>query len=317
MTSPEARPQIPVLVLESLDGSQRIRLDGASGFIRMPGATGLEMPPMEVISQAMPGIYGSTVTDVRVLERPVFIPIYAGANGNYLAFREMMSRLYSLVDPLGRRAFRLIGESAKGSRELTVSYMGGLEGADDAMSAGMSWAKFGLNLMAHSPFAQARTDRVITFQYHSAPEPFLGVVGGTDAPFPRSITSSAVIGQDMLVNIGSEVPVYPTVELVGQMDSLSATVVPEPAPGEVVNDDESWSVSVPAGVPAGSTLRMVTDPRYRSFRLDGAHAAGRIAQGSKLGPFYPGANWMNVVAPGSSENTRVRLMWREMYRSLW
>lgn len=313
------RPQIPVLILESLDGTRSIRLDGSAGWIRMPGSTGLELPPIEVISQAMPGIPGSTLTDVRVLERPVFIPIYASGNGNYLAFREMMSSLYSLiVDPLGRRVFRLIGESVKGSRELLVTYVGGLEGADDAMQAGLSWAKLPLKLVAHSPFAQARADRVIEFRYHSELQPFLGVVGGTDAPFPRTLSTSSVIGENMMINIGSEVPVYPTAELVGKMDSFSATVMPEAVPDEeLTDDDDNWSVSVPNGVPAGSTLRMVTDPRHRSFRLDGAHAAGRIAQGSKLRPFYPGVNWMNVIAPGSSEDTRVRLMWRELYRSLW
>lgn len=306
------RPQIPTLVLESMDGSVKIRLDNSEGFIRMPGSTGLEVPPVEVVSQAIPGVPGSTVIDVRTNERPVFVPIYIGGNGDMLAFREMLDKLYALIDPIGKRTFRLVGESYRGTRELVVTYLGGLEGADDAAASGLSWAKVGLNLVAHEAYAQAREDRTLEFRYVATSAPFLGVVGGTDAPWPRKLSSTTVIGAGMLVNINSEVPVYPTVELVGPMSSFHGDLTPTDD-----DPDETWTVDIPAGVGSGATMKIVTDPRRKSFRYDGALAASRVTIGSKLGPFNPGENELNVAAPGTTEASLIRLSWRELYRSLW
>lgn len=307
------RPQIPTLVLESLDGSVRIPLDGTAGWVRMPGSTGLEMPPVEIITQSIPGVPGSTLADVRIDQRPIFIPIYIGADGDMLAFREMLDLLYSVIDPIGRRSFRLVGESARGSRELDVTYVSGLEGSDDAVSAGLSWAKVGLNVVAHQPFARARQDRVLEFRYQPSSEPFLGVVGGTDTPWPRTVTNTAVIGSGMPVIVGSEVPVYPNVELVGPMTSFHGDLTPS----TTQPDAGVWSVDLPAGVASGSTYKMVTDPRAKSFRLNGALAAGRVALGSRLGPYYSGENILNVSAPGSTEATVIRLSWRDQFRALW
>lgn len=320
MTAPteeivSTRPQIPTLVLESMDGTVRIPLDDTQGLIRMPGSTGLRMPPVEVISSQIPGVPGSVMNDVRTNQRPIFVPIYLHGDGDMVVFRNRLAQLYALVDPIGRRTFRLVGESSTGSRELIVAYVGGLEGADDAMAEGLSWAKFGLNLVAHEPYARAREDRTIEFRYKAAAEPFLGVAGGTDAPWPRSMTTTTVIGANMSVVIASEVPVYPTVELTGPMTSFHGDLTHANIDDGVVGPD--WVVDIPAGVAAGAMMRMVTDPRRKSFRYNGALAAGRVSLGSRLSPFQSGENLLNVSAPGSNEDTIIRLSWRELFRSLW
>lgn len=305
------RLQIPSLVLESMDGLTRIPLDNSQGFIRMPGSTGLRMAPVEVVSSRIPGVAGSVMNDVRTNERPIFIPVYVRGT-DMLDFRNKLAALYKLVDPNGRRTFRLVGETSYGSRELIVAYVGGLEGADDAMAEGLTWAKFGLNLVAHEPYARAREDRVIEFYYAAgSAAPFLGVVGGTDAPWPRELSAAAVIGANMSVVVMSEVPVYPTVELVGPMSSFHGdlTAAGASTPG--------WVVDIPGGVGAGATMKIVTDPRRKSFRYNGALAAGRVSLGSRLSPFYPGENLLNVSAPGGGEDTIIRLSWREQFRSLW
>jgi hypothetical protein len=153
-----------------------------------------------------------------------------------------------------------------------------------------------------------------------AESPFLGAVGGTDAPFPGMLSSGAVIGAGMNVVVESDVPVYPNLTLVGPMDSFTGSLSPV-----VVNLDgttttltgSTWSVSIPPGVPTGQTFSMVTDPRARSIRLNGALAAGRVALGSTLRPFYPGQNVLSVTAPGGNDDTKIFLSWRELYRSLW
>jgi hypothetical protein len=70
-------------------------------------------------------------------------------------------------------------------------------------------------------------------------------------------------------------------------------------------------------VAAGSTLRIVTSPRRKSVRLNGAPAAGLVARGSVLQPFTIGPNLLSVTAPGATDVTSLRLVWRGMYRSLW
>jgi hypothetical protein len=302
---------IPKLVLESMDGSVSIPLDGTSGWIRMPGATGLRMPPTEVISAPIPGVPGSLVQDVRTQARPIFIPIYGRSAAGVRSFYQMLDQLHSLIDP-NTGSFRLVGMSDRSVRELVVTYDGGLEGADGADSEGLSWCKVGLRMTAHDPYAQALTDHRLEFRVEATPTPFLGVAGGTDTPWPRALTSSSVIGTGMPVVVDSEVPVNPVLELTGPSDSFTGDLSPE---SNVAGYE--WAIDIPTGVPIGSTLRLVTDPRARSVRLDGALAAGRIALGSKLPPFYPGNNVLNVSAPGSTEDTVIVLSWRNKFRSLW
>lgn len=322
-TPPKPRPPrevVPKLVLESMDGLRRIPLDNSTGWKALAGATGLDMPPVDVITDRAPGIYGSAMSDARIDERSVFIPIRVTAPDQKIATHySLMASLRELVDPLLGQ-FRVVAATAQGQRELTVVYTGGLEGEYGTDVAGLYWRKFGLTALACDPFAHDRVDRQVDFEVASTGTPFLGVVGGTDAPWPRMLSSAAVIGPAMQIEVRSEVPVYPTLELTGPMDAFTGTlspVVERPDGSTVSLAGREWSVSVPQGVPANSTLRIVTDPRAKSIRMDGALAAGRVARGSTLRPFYPGLNVLSVAAPGGTSATRVRLSWREAYRSLW
>jgi hypothetical protein len=318
--SSRPRYMIPTLTLESMDGLISIPLNGSTGWIRMPGSTGLEMPPTSTTSGNIPGVPGSVLQDIRIESRPVFIPLYLSGEGDQIAFREKLDLLRRLVDPFVTQTFKIVGRSARGTRELTVTYESGLEGADAYDSAGLDWAKIGLVCTANDPFAKDTVDRSLEFRVASASTPFLGVAGGTDAPFPVSLASGAVIGAGMTVLVASEVPVYPTVELVGPMDSFNGSLSPiiVSENGVVTTlDANQWSINIPAGVPAGQTLRLVTDPRIRSFRLDGVLAANRVALGSSLRAFYPGQNIFNVTAPGGNDDTRIRLLWREQHWGLW
>jgi hypothetical protein len=302
---------IPMLALESMDGSVSIPLNGTVGWTRMPGATGLEMPPVDVIREAIPGVPGSMVTDVKVLARSVFLPLYGRSNSGQVGYRQLLDQLRALIDPI-TGSFRLVGASIRGRRELVVTYDGGLEGADGQDTEGLSWCKVGLKMTADEPYAQALEDRRLEFRVTpSVPEPFLGVVGGTDSPWPGSLSNTSVIGNGMEVVVYSEVPVYPKLELIGPMTSFSGELDP------IALTNREWTVSVPAGVAGGSTLILVTDPRYRSIRLNGVAAAGSVTLGSTLRPFYPGINTMSVVAPGGNENTLIVFTWREKFRSLW
>lgn len=307
----DPKEQVPIISLESLDGSRQIVLNGESGWTHLPGATGLEMPPFDIVTSQVPGVYGSVLEDVLVEERPIFIPMDA-ASPDYrrVTHQAMLSEIQELVDPL-RGEFRVVC----GERHLKVIYTDGLEGAFGVNEFGLYWRKFGLKALACQPFAESREPRSVEFQIDVTGKAFLGAPWGT-----QQLTSSAVISNDMKVQVGSEVPVHPTVELVGPMDSFTGTVN---GPG-----GRLWKVSVPEGVPTGSTLRLVTDPRARSIRMGpgdpskdpswtGELAAGLVQRGSSLSPFYPGQNLMSVAAPGGTADTRIRIRWIDLHRSLW
>jgi hypothetical protein len=310
----------PTISLESMNGLVKIPIDANSGWILMPGAAGLEMPPYTIVSERIPGVPGSVNPDVRVEERPVFLPLYFNGGRNLLAKYEMLDRLRNLVDPtLG--TFKVVGESARGIRELTVIYESGLEGLHGDNNDGLTWIKIGLSATALNPYAQDRVNRNLEFRLLQATAPFMGVAGGTDAPFPGiMLASGSVIGSGMPITIHSEVPVHPTLELVGPMTSFYGSLSPvviNPDGSSTSHTDHEWIVDIPLGVPAGQTMRLVTDPHVRSIRLDGALAAGRVTIGSRFRPFYPGQNILNVIAPGGTDETRILLSWPELHRSLW
>lgn len=312
---------VPDLTFMSLDGSRSIVVNGESGWTHLPGATGLEMPPIDIVTSAVPGIPGSVLGEVRVEERPIFIPLDA-ASPDYrrVTHQAMLDSLRDLVDPTRGEFYVVCGD-----RRLRVIYTDGLQGSFGKDEFGLYWRKFGLKALASQPYAEDLEVRELPFRISTQGRAFLGRANYNDAPWgTRSLTSSAVISEDMKVLVESEVEVFPELDLVGPMDSFEGTVVRQGAPA----GERPWWVSVPQGVPQGQTLRLVTDPRARSIRLGpgdasanpdwtGELAAGRVARGSHLRPFYPGTNLMSVAAPGGTGETRIFIRWRSLRRSLW
>lgn len=315
-TPTQPAPPRPKLTLESLDGLRVIPLDGSSGWKAQAGAVGLEMPPIDVIRATVPGVPGTVQQEVRVGERQVILPILVNAPDRLFAtHQQLVAELMRLVDPLTGQ-FRIVSASPFGERQLTVTYTGGLEGDYGRGEYSTWWRKIVLTAVGCQPFAEARQDRTIEFNSPTGAAPFLGAAGGTDVPWPRALTSSAVIGANMRVTVASEVPVNPVLELDGPMDSFAGTMALEDAALPPYYGGQEWSVSIPGGVAPGERFAIVTDPRGTSIRADGELAAGRVTLASSLTPFFPGVNVLSVIAPGGSGTTRVRLRWRELYWSL-
>ena len=276
--------------------------------IILPGATGMGLPPVEVISEPVPGVAGSTLVEVRVGEREVYLPIYLATEGTPEDFIDAKTEFEDMLWPLGRAAptLRIVAQDHTGIRELPVTYVEGLTGDEGRTAAGARWATVGLRFRAVNPYWQARQDTPFEAGVAGPKDPFLGAHGAPNtAPWPRRLAGSTVLGMGMVVNVRSAVPVYPTAELTGPMNSFEASA------------DTGWHIRVPDPIPAGQTLRIVSEPRRKSVRLGGLPAAGRIDLGGALKPFQPGENILDVLAPGGDENTLVRLTWREQYRSAW
>lgn len=294
--------------LESLDGTRVLTLGSEThpGPLHLEvGATGLGVAPTVVDAHGTPGVSGSSVQDVFTLTRDLILPI--GINTSNQAEQwEQVQALRDLTDPtLGMTPegnFRLVCSSATGTRHVTLAYISGLEGEGQELP----WRdRLVMQAVAPYPFAEEREETPQEFRLGSTEAPFLDTAG-TDNPWgTRQLAPSTIIGEGMEVFMDSAVPVYPTIEVDGPADSV------------LIESDTGLRIDVPTGVDAGDTLRIVTDPRRKSIRLNGELAAGKVARGSRLVPFKAGANVLSVTAPGADGDTRLRLGWRGAYRSLW
>lgn len=275
-------------------------------MIAQRGILGLGVAPTDLATEGTPGVAGSRVVDVIERDRPIALPLAFIAD-TQVDLWSTIQRLRDLTDPTRDMTpdgnFRIVCSSASGVRQLNLAYRSGLEG-DDLEYYGTDRAV--LDLLAPLPYAQDREDQTIPFRLVSTPKPFLSSAAGTDKPWgTRQLSSSRVATDATPVEMFSSVPVYPVIEITGPADSVLITAA------------NGLRIDVPGGVLAGDTLRIVTDPRHKSIRLDGALAANMLARGSRLVPFSLGTTLVDVSAPGATADTLLRLTWRGLHRSPW
>lgn len=309
---PTAPRDLRYLWLESWDGETVIPIAGADhdGPVQLlADASGLEVAPTAVTLDSIPGVPGGVATGVQTLMRELLLPLRINTATQAEQWAQVQA-LRDLTDPANLTAdgsFRLLCASPSGTRQLGLVYRSGLEGD----GAELPWTVLRvLDVAAPQPYAEDRDEQSRTFTL-GAGSRFLAWDPPT--PDPEAPTFSEVrlswdviLGDNMPVVIASDVAPYPTLEITGPTGA-----------GVVLEADTGLYLEVPDGVPAASTLRIVTDPRRKSVRLDGVPAAGMIAFGSVFKPLAFGQNLLSITAPGATEDTALRLSWRGLYRSLW
>jgi hypothetical protein len=321
--APPAPPSTPTdmrnLWLESWDGSVRIQIGGAShdGPVQLQvDATGLEVAPTEVERKSIPGVPGAVAVNSQTLVRDPLLPLLINTANQTEQWAEKQ-RLADLTDPSPEKltpdgSFRLVCASPSGTRQVGLVYESGLEGSGTELP----WAvRYVLDCWGPQPYAEDRADTTREYALGGG-DVFFALTQADAVPVFADLTLSpdVILGDDMPLDIVSEVAPYVTLEVVGPTGA-----------GVVVAADTGLRLDIPAGVPGGSTLRVVTDPRRKSIRLFdnsdpddvGEPAAGMLARGSILRPLKFGQNKLSVTAPGATEDTRLRLSYRGQYRSLW
>lgn len=310
-TTPPVLPREDTRVywLESMDGETVIPLNVDAERILMPGATGLYLPPIDVVTATTPGVPGSWVQEQNILEREVFLPMKFASDESQAEFFAQLDELRGILtaDWFSTQAgstgsFRLGVASSKGERLLDVTYKSGMEGAGGGSDGGTRWQKFGLTLVATDPFFHAREKTTYTYVVESG-EMFLGPGTGV-APWPRALTPSVVIGNGMQMVVGGDVPAWMDMTVTGP-----ATLASVKFPGT--------NVVMNSAIASGSTLELVTDPRRRSARLDGAVAWSKVAFNSTFAPLKPGTNKVDVALNSSGDGTSMTVGWWERFVSAW
>lgn len=304
VVEPVAIPDV-IMWLESWDGSERIDL--SSGPVRWRSdAEGLEVPPVDVLLGTSPGMPGGTIEEVYTLPRDVLLPVTIGG-ADWVDTWSSIQRLRDLTDPEQGMTldgnFRLVAASPNGVRHLDLAYRDGLRGNGQPSQVRQNRV---LDLVAAMPFAQEREEQTAEFRLVSTPRPFLTAGPGTTRPWGTlAITASDVLTGETPVVLGSSVPVFPVLEIVGPGDSVLLT------------GDNGLRIDIPAGLGSDETMRIVTDPRRPSVRVNGDLAAGRLALGSRFAPFGKGTTTIEATIPDATSATRLRMTWRGLHRGLW
>lgn len=305
--APQAGYESRRLWLESWDGSVVLPLpldDYAHDMVAQRGLLGLGVNPTDIVTAGTPGVPGTRVVDVVTPERMVVLPV-AFLREDQAGLWATIQELRDVTDPEGMTPdgnFRLVCASSSGTRQLGLAYRSGLEGEDQEYD-GTDVAV--IEAVAPQPYAEDRYDQTKTFRLATVLDPFLAPAG-TDYPWgTRRLSPSTITGTGTPLEMFSAVPLYPVIELTGPADSV------------LIVGGNGLRIDIPDGIPGGATLRMDTDPRRKSIRLDGELAAGMLARGSRLVPFGLGTTFVDVDAPGATADTLLRLTWRGLHRGLW
>lgn len=291
------------LWVESLDGRLRLPFDGFPVKL-LDDSMGLEEAPVEPGVLTSPDFDGGSLEEILTTVRPMLLHLSIRGVSQEItwAAKKLLRDIIQpgvAVTPEG--SFKVGCSSLSGTRELVAVYQSGLEG--DRISL-PRYERLNLRVLSMDPFSRDRTTRSPSYGVDSG----AGVMVSTNPATagPRMLGSSVVLGQNIPLTVGGEVPVWPRLDFIGPFSPLT------------VDASTGLRIRVPGGVPEGSTLTIITDPRHKSIRLNDGLASGMLTRDSWLGaPFRPGTNFLNVEASGANPDSRVIVTWRAGWRSLW
>lgn len=280
----------------SVGGStSTVLTDPAAGFQVFKGAKGLDVPEVEFLVDELPGIDGSTVTDVYAPPRLVLLPmeIRGATRGEFL---DRKRALELALDPAVLGQLELMQADGRRFR-LNARYQGGLGGSEDIGEGGdTTWCRFVLRLYVEDPWWYAPDPITVSFPYVEPTDffPF----------FPLVLDSDSVLGSTTVNNPGT-VPSWPTWTATAPATNLTFTNV---TTGEEFEADEP--------IPSGRTLTIVTEPRMQSVKLDdGTDWWPHLVGNPVFWMIPPRETPISLVLTGAGVGSSVGLSWVPRYRS--
>lgn len=277
--------------------------DRPAGYRMLAGVTGLDAPPYEVTTEAVPGWDGEQLRSVRAEARVVRWPILIRGSTRG-EFRARARHLLNLLDPAKGPGQLEITESDGQRRFLSCVYTGGLEGDSSLATSGDgTWWRAVVSWLAASPWWSDGNLRTLVFPYRSGP-------ASTFFPIlPLRLSTAQVLGATEVTNPG-DVEAWPTWLLEGQSTGLTLT-----------REDTGEFLALAGATAAGDPLRIVTEPGQQSIALlSGVNRWPNLLDGSTLwrlpaaGPDGAGVP-INIAVDGAAAGTAVTLSYYPRYRT--
>nr|WP_308313415.1 phage tail domain-containing protein [Streptomyces sp. G1] len=266
------------------------------------GATGLDLPPMEVRSDTSPNLDGSMYRSTRAAAREIMIPLYLYGIDRYTV-RRLKQKLIQALNPLNGPCVLKIQESGLPPRFLTCWYKGGLEGAESEENAGFRWVRYGVQLTAMDPWFYGEDFHVADWTF-GAGAPFLKPSGSL---FPITVSQGLVSQPDFPVTNPGDTAAWPVWEIEGPVRQFRLSHGKR-AFGIDGKDKEI--------IPGGTKLTVDTRPGYKTL-LDnkGNNYWPLLDKAPALWPLPAGRSEIGVELVTGSSNARLALTIRPRYET--
>ncbi|GAA0406179.1 phage tail family protein [Streptomyces luteireticuli] len=218
------------------------------------GATGLDMPPVELYADASPNLDGSIYRNCRAAAREIMLPLYLYGIDRYTV-RQLKRKLIRALHPANGACVLRVQESGQPPRYLTCYYKGGMEGNEAEDSAGFSWLRYGIQLTAHDPWYFGPEFHVAEWDF-GAGQAFLSDPGPL---FPLRLAEGLVSNPALPVLNPGDTSAWPIWQIRGPVKSWKFTC------GKQRFGMTRGSGDVVAG---GRTLTIDTRPGYKTVTDD-------------------------------------------------
>lgn len=275
------------------DGAPFAFHDPAAGiWVRERGISGRGVPPVELTAEAVAGMSGERLRNVRHGSREVAFPLTVVADTT-TDLRARVHDLASQIDALkGSGTLRRTYDGV--ARDLTAIYAGGLEfvEAEDADAIGRRHATAVLVFKAHDPYWRSAVDSSVAWS-SIAPDDFFPIL-------PLVLAADTVLGTQEIV-VDGDLPTWPRWTILGPGTDI-----------EIANEDTGEILGWSGTLISGDVLEIDTTPGVKTVRLNGGSVFESLTAW-ELWALRPGSQTVTVTVSGSSDETSVTAYWRPTF----
>ncbi|WP_237307595.1 phage tail domain-containing protein [Streptomyces alboflavus] len=311
---PEAWGRTQVTITGRGGRGEEIPLTASGGsawpsVFMLPGATGLDAPPVALFSDDSPGLDGSIFRSSRASAREIMLPVYLYGIDRP-TINELKRRLFYSLNPKSGPCVLKFTEGDNSTRLLTAYYKGGMEGSEGTDSAGFTWTKYGLTFVAMDPWFYGEREETKRWTFGEG-EP---LVSPAKPFFPMAIADGVMggPGSEIFINNPGDVDAWPVWKLKGPIKSFSLGYTPEVGPQAVIK------ANAPADgsdlVPTGRTLTIDTRPGRKTVMDDrGTNYWSRLATNPQFWSIEPGYSTGQFTVVTGSGKASVSLTFLPRY----
>jgi hypothetical protein len=266
-------------------------------IVIQPGASGLDLPPLELHADDSPNLDGSIFRSARRAAREIMLPLYLhGIDRRTL--RDLKRRLARALDPSAGYCVLTFIEGDAQPRYLRCYYKGGMDGSEATDSAGFTWIRYGLQLTAYDPYFYSDAIQLGSWSF-GATVPLLD----RGRPLYPFRLSRAVLTTDVPIENPGDLPAWPIWQITGPVRSFKL----------VSPSGQSFGITPVEGnaVAASRVLTIDTRPGYKTLIDDAETNYWPLLDANpQLWPVPPDRSvlGLDVVSAGTSASVRLTIL---------